>query len=45
VFGSAVPFTSLHKLLQKCWAKTILLAKPVCFDSSSSNFNLQGLTY
>jgi hypothetical protein len=42
VFGFAVPFTSLHKLLQKCWAKTILLSKPVCFDFSSSDFNLQG---
>jgi hypothetical protein len=46
VFGSIVPFTSNVpgpiKLLQKCWAKTILLAKPVCFDFSSSNFHLQG---
>jgi hypothetical protein len=32
----AVPFTSLSKLWQKCWAKT------ACFDFSSSNFNLQG---
>jgi hypothetical protein len=50
VFSFAVPF-AIHSMQQKWWAKTILLlsticlAKQICFDFSSSNFNWQRLTY
>ncbi len=38
----AVPLTSLNKLGKNARSKPFSWAKPTYFDSSSSNFNVQG---